>query len=196
VVGPSDTFYVGNGLTSRMYSVSMSARRRRAAWRYDRLGNQFGGDAPNWIIRTDDLRIEQHLGPELIPAIQEAEQTARHFRAGARLSYDPRHEKVIYEDDSGEVPCAHDFRVHLELVRRVVDISDLFEEDGRAVAVAEPRTRVWLSVAEPPTWVYALLLPGCIAALVGVEISSSWLVSLLPLTIAAPYVWRVRIGRR
>lgn len=188
--------YIANGIYNRYYYLSMPVETTRAEWRFEPLGRGvFGGEMPNWVIRTDDPRIEQQLGPALLPAIQEAEQHAKHYRDGAKLSYSPRAGVVSYGDDSGSVPCAHDFLVHLQLVHCAAAISDAWEPFEVDTGTPPGRLRVWLRYTEAPTWVHWLWFPGAIAGLIGLD-RSLWFSALLPVALAMPYVWKVRIGRQ
>jgi hypothetical protein len=75
------------------------------------------------VLRCDGSDAEERLVEAgLLGAIHEAEQSAVHLRPGSRLSFDPATNELAYCDTSGEPPCAPDFVVQLNLVRRVVDI--------------------------------------------------------------------------
>lgn len=58
----------------------------------------------------------------LLRAIEDAEVRAGHLRPDIRLSFRPKTSDVAYEDRSGEPSCAADLVVHLDLVRRAVDV--------------------------------------------------------------------------
>lgn len=147
-----------------------------------------------WALRTNRLTTHQGLRDAgLGRAIEEVMETVADVRYGARLSYDPKEQDVLFEDGVGCPPCPQDFAAHLELVRRAVDISEARPVEARPVAGEGP-IRPHLRVGSPPL----LLLGGWFpAATVGLAFGEHWpwTYALLPMALVAPLIWKVRIGR-
>ena len=189
--------YLGpNGGTLCQYSVTMPVEPAGPAWRMKRVGAEAPPlDRRAWRLRADRVVTEERLAAAgLLDAVEHAERTADHFRGGARLSYDPVDGHVVYRDGSGAVPCATDFRVHLELVRQAVDIASTIPVDDGSKAthgLVRPRLRT----GSPPVWALSLWFP---AALIGLLTLNRWpwTLALLPGALVVPLAWRIRIGRR
>jgi hypothetical protein len=106
------------------YRLSMPANAEGPPWKAERAATLSRGSHV-WTVRSEVWSAEERLVEAgLLDAIEEAEQRAVHFRPDIRLSFRPQTAKVAYEDRSGEPPCAADLVVHLDLVRRAVDVHD------------------------------------------------------------------------
>ena len=104
------------------YSLSMPGEQEGPTWKAERAASLSRG-SDLWTVRSDVWSAEERLvDAGLLDAIEEAEQHAVHFRPGIRLSFRPKTTEVAYEDRSGEPPWAADLVVHLDLVRRAVDV--------------------------------------------------------------------------
>ena len=104
------------------YRLSMPADQEGPAWKAERIGTGWRG-LHMWTVRSDEGSAKERLVEAgLLDAIEESEQRAVHFRPAIRLSFRPKTAEVAYEDRSGEPPCAADLVVHLNLVRRAVDV--------------------------------------------------------------------------
>ena len=104
------------------YRLSMPADHEGPTWKAERAATLSRG-SHLWTVRSDLWSAEERLVEAgLLDAIEEAEQRAVHFRRDIRLSFRPKTGEVAYEDRSGEPPCAADLVVHLDLVRRAVDV--------------------------------------------------------------------------
>ena len=104
------------------YRVSMPAEQVGPRWEAVRATTLSRG-SNLWTIHSDVGSAEELLVKAgLLDAIEESEQRAVHLRPDIRLSFRPKTGDVAYEDRSGEPPCAADLVVHLDLVRRAVDI--------------------------------------------------------------------------
>lgn len=104
------------------YRLSMPTDQVGPAWKAERATTQSRG-SQLWKVRSDVWSAEERLVEAgLLDAIEEAEQRAVHFRRDIRLSFRPKTTEVAYEDRSGEPPCAADLVVHLDLVRRAIEV--------------------------------------------------------------------------
>lgn len=113
--------YVG---TVREYWVSMPAEQSGPGWKAERANPSRGSRGSQlWTIRADAPNTEGRLvRAGLLAAIEESERSAVHIRFGVRLTFYRKMGEVAYQDRSGEAPCADDLVVHLDLVRRAVDV--------------------------------------------------------------------------
>ncbi len=111
--------------------------------------------------------------------------TVAHVRVGARLSYDPREEDVVFEDGVGHPPCPQDFAAHLELVRRAVEISETVPVEAPHAAAGESPIRPHLRVGTPPLLLLGSFFPAALAGLAFGE-SWPWTYALLPVALVAP----------
>ena len=86
----------------------------------------------------------------------------------------------------GEPPCAEDLVVHLDLVRRAVDV-----HAAMVSYKGHPEGRPRLRMEDPPLWLASLWLA---AAFVGAVVGSRWprILALFPV---APYLWRLQRPR-
>jgi hypothetical protein len=189
------TYSLGQyGGTVMAYAVTMPADHGGPAWKARRADSDNASRGSHlWTVRSDVWSVEaQLLHAGLLEAIEDAERTAVHVRQGTRLVFGPRNTALAYQDGSGQPPCAADLVVHLDLVRRAVDVHAAAMASGVHVQGGDGPH---LGMDDPPTWVAGLWLP---AALVAVAAGPRWLpaFALLPLGLAAPFLWRVRIGRR
>ncbi len=106
------------------YRLSMAADPGGPPWIARRVATLSRG-SHLWTIRSDVWSAEEWLVEAgLLDAIEEAEQRAVHFRRAIRLAFRPTTGEVAYEDHSGEPPCGADLVVHLDLVRRAVDLGN------------------------------------------------------------------------
>lgn len=104
------------------YRLSMPADQEGPPWEAARAATLSRG-SHLWTVRSDVWSAEgQLVEAGLLDAVEEAEQRAVHFRPDIRLSFGPKTAEVSYQDRSGEPPCAADLVVHLDLVRRAVDV--------------------------------------------------------------------------
>lgn len=111
------------GGTVMRYRLAMPAGQPGPAWKAERADWEGPRGSSQWTVRSDEGSAEERLVEAgLLTAIDDAEQRAIHRRRGVRLSFHPRRAEVSYDDQSGEPPCADDLVVHLDLVRRAVDI--------------------------------------------------------------------------
>ena len=106
------------------YSVTMPAEHSGPAWRAERDDTTTAPRGRHrWTVKGDTWSAQERLVEAgLLTAIDDAERRAVHLGPGIRLSFRPRLTEVTYEDESGEPPCAEDLVVHLDLVRRAVDV--------------------------------------------------------------------------
>lgn len=174
------------------YSVTIPAALSGPEWHAERAYDRSGSRGSHlWTVRADARNAEECLREAgLLTAIEDAEQRTMHFRPGSRLLFRSSTTQVAYEDASGEPPCANDLVVHLDLAWRANEVHTAAMLAMDAYSVARPRLRM----GDPPLWLLTLWLP---ASLVGATVGGSWpwAYALLPVTLAAPYLWRVRIRR-
>lgn len=174
------------GTVSR-YRVGMTPARGGPAWEMKA--------SDGWALRTDRLLMEQCLlDAGLGRAVEEVMETVADVRAGARLSYDPRERDVVFEDGVGLPPCPQDFAVHLELVRRAVEISETLSAQVPRAGEGEGPIRPHLRVGTPPLLLVGSFFPAALAGLAFGEYWP-WTYALLPIALVAPLMWKVRIGR-
>jgi hypothetical protein len=171
--------------TVSCYRVRMTPARSGPAWEMKA--------SDGWALRTNRLLTQRCLlDAGLGRAVEEVMETVAHVRAGARLSYDPRERDVVFEDGVGLPPCPQDFAAHLELVRRAVEISESLsaQEPHAAAGPIRPHLRV----GSPPLLLLGGFFPAALAGLAFGE-NWPWTYALLPMALAAPLLWKVRIGR-
>lgn len=173
------------------YSVAMPVEHSAPAWKAERAdGSTAFGGTHLWTVRGDVWSAEERLVEAgLLTAIQEAERSAVHFGPSTRLSFRPRMTEVTYEDASGEPPCAEDLVVHLDLLRRAVDVHAAIVS-----YTGQPEGGPRLRIEDPPLWLAGLWLP---AAFVVPVVGSRWpwAFALFPVALAAPYLWRLQLPR-
>jgi hypothetical protein len=170
--------------TVRRYRVSMIPTRPGPAWRMRR--------ADGWALRADRVVIQQRLLDAGLGRVVE-EAAMVHVRAGAQLSYDPRIGEVVFEDAVGHPPCPQDFAAHLEMVRRAAEITETEAAAEQPPAGEGPLGLHW-RVGTPPVVLLGGVLPAALVALALSE-ARPWTFALFPAALAAPLIWKVRIGR-
>lgn len=174
------------------YSITMPTTCSGPAWRAERVGATTASKGSDlWKLRADTWSMRERLVEAgLLDAIDEAEQGAVEFGPAIRVLFRPETMEVAYEDESGATPGAKDLVVHLELVRRAVDVH------GTAIAAmgGQPEGGPRLRVGDPPLWAASLWFPAALVSVVTVD-RWPWSFALLVAALAAPYLWRVRMSR-
>jgi hypothetical protein len=173
------------------YGVSMPTEHSGPAWTARREEDSTASRGSHlWRVRADAYAAEDRLiEAGLLLAIEQAEQKAIHVRPGTRLSYHPGTTQVAYEDRSGEPPCADDLVVHLDLVRGVVDVHD----SAMAANDDDPKGGPRLRMGDPPLWLLSLWFPAALFSVVAGD-RWPWTFPLFLVALAAPFLWRIRIG--
>jgi len=178
------------GGTVAEYGVAMPVGNEGPAWRAERAGSPASRGANLWTVRSDVWSAEEALVEAgLLTAIEEAERRAVHLRPDTRLRFLPGTNMVAYEDRSGEPPCAEDLVVHLDLVRRAVEV-----HDAMVAVTSISADGLSLPVEGPPTWVLALWFPAGLVSLLTID-RWPWTFALLPAALAAPVLWRLQAHR-
>jgi hypothetical protein len=166
-----------------VYGVAMPAACSGPAWIARRE------DVGRWTLKADSLGLRDRLlAAGLLAALEDADGAIERFGPEAHLEFRPRTAEVVLEDASGEPAGAENLSLHLDLVRRAVDI----HRTAMATAPVGPERRPRLRVGDPPFWLATLWLPAALAFVLLVH-RSLWAAMLLPAAFAAPYVWRIRL---
>lgn len=173
------------------YSVTMPAEHLGPAWTAERDDRSTASRNPHrWTVRANAWSAEARLVEAgLLTVIEEAEQRAVHLDPSVRLLFRPRMTEVTYEDEGDEPPRAEDLIVHLDLVRRAVDV-----HEAMASSKGHPKGGTRLRTDDPPLWLLSLWFPAALGGAVASD-QWPWSLALLPLALAAPHLWRRRIRR-
>jgi len=175
------------GGTVARYGLAMPVEREGPAWEAERASGPASRGRHLWTVRSDVRSAEEALVEAgLLMAIDQAEQRSVHLRPDTRLRFLPGTSEVIYEDHSGEPPCAEDLVVHLDLVRQALDVHDAMV--ARTGISGAGRSR---PVDDPPLWVAALWFPAGLVSLMTLD-RWPWTFAFLPASLAAPFLWRLR----
>ncbi len=203
VTAHADWIYLVQAGEHATYSVRVPANETCPAWEAKLSKQPRPGQEARWKVRANARSMEERLGQAgLLVALQDVSVQTGAVRFGARLLYDPEANQVAFEDKTGSVPPPSVLEAHLELLHRAIAICGSLGAAAVAGATALPphgMPRPYLSLTDPPNWVWWLWLPtaGGLFLLVSAWPSMPfWLFGLLPAAGLLPFLWRVRLRRR
>jgi len=184
------------------YTLWIPAERPGPAWQATLEKLPGPGEEARWKLRADKRSTEERLVQGgLLVALEEVARLPGGIRHDARLRYEPRINRVAFDDNTGLVPSAAVLVAHLDLVDRAVTLTGMLGSspvDEVASSPAGPRP--YLRPGYPPLWLCGLWFPtvgGVTVMFLAWPAMPLWLQVGLPLAaLAAPFVWRMRIGRR